>query len=226
MVKDTGHGIDPRIQSRIFEPFFTTKINGKATGLGLSTVFGIARQHAGSVSVRSEIGQGSAFFVYLPRSDMPADPSGPQLALADCAVGSETILLVEDHDDLRDMLEGLLATRGYHLITARDGRDALLQTENTVDPIHLLLTDMVMPGMGGRELATRLAQRTPARSPRCCSSPGTPRSPGARARLPDPAEAVQLRHPDAHGARAARQLRGAATMQRAWHAPTTLGVGL
>ncbi len=162
VVKDTGHGIDPRIQSRIFEPFFTTKINGKGTGLGLSTVFGIARQHAGSVTVRSEVGKGSAFFVYLPRSDMPADPSGPHLALADSAVGSETILLVEDHDELRAMLEGLLSTRGYRLITARDGRDALLQAENNANPIDLLVTDMVMPGMGGRELATRLASRTPA----------------------------------------------------------------
>jgi PAS domain S-box-containing protein len=155
-VKDTGVGIDPRIQSRIFEPFFTTKVGGKGTGLGLSTVFGIVHGHGGDVSVQSERGKGATFLVYLPRCDLPVDPSGahpiPSLPLT----GSETILLVEDHDDLRDMLGGLLTARGYRLLSARHGAEALELSERHQGPIHLLITDLVMPGIGGRELGKRL----------------------------------------------------------------------
>jgi PAS domain S-box-containing protein len=159
-VKDTGVGIDPRLQSRIFDPFFTTKPEGKGTGLGLSTVFGIVRQHGGAVTVRSEPEKGTTFLVYLPRCDQPLrDPSGTQIAIGPASTGDETILLVEDHDDLRDMLGGVLQARGYHLVIARNGAEALELSERHQGEIDLLVTDLVMPGMSGRELGKRLTER-------------------------------------------------------------------
>ncbi len=160
-VEDTGTGMDPQTLERIFEPFFTTKGPGKGTGLGLSTVYGIARQNSGAVTVRSEPGRGSTFTVHLPmREDAPApqvEPAGPDLS----ARGGETVLLVEDEPGVRAIGKDLLEFHGYKVIEAENGVRALEVEARHRGPIHLLLTDVVMPLMGGRELAERLSARRP-----------------------------------------------------------------
>src|SRR5262249_44090476 len=151
-VTDTGLGMDPDTMSQIFEPFFTTKGKGKGTGLGLSTVYGIVEQSGGHISVSSEVGQGSTFEIYLPKSDerrpavedlgLPVEPLG----------GFETILLVEDEEAVRNLGSQLLASKGYKVLEARNGGEALLICEQYPNPIHLMLTDVVMPHMSGRQL--------------------------------------------------------------------------
>jgi PAS domain S-box-containing protein len=165
-VSDTGVGMDAAVRAQLFEPFFTTKEKGKGTGLGLSTAYGIVKQSGGGITVQSEPGRGSRFEVYLPTAkvtDLPAQRAaepGPQDAAP--AGGSETILLVEDDATLRDLTQRVLEERGYRVLTAPSGIDALAMVERIREPIHLLLTDVVMPRMSGAALAEGVRDRHPA----------------------------------------------------------------
>jgi two-component system cell cycle sensor histidine kinase/response regulator CckA len=151
-VSDTGRGIEKEVLPRIFEPFFTTKGPGKGTGLGLATVYGIVRQAGGYVWVYSEVGYGTTVKLYLPRIDEPAESAHPQEA-AKLSRGSETILLVEDEPSLRMIAREILEENGYRVIDAAGGAEGLEIVRRHADPIHLLITDVVMPGMNGRALA-------------------------------------------------------------------------
>lgn len=160
-VTDTGHGMTPEIQSQIFEPFFTTKEKGKGTGLGLSTVYGIVKQSGGGIWVYSEVGRGTTFKVYLPRVDKVAETvTADQLQMLP-APGAGTILLVEDEDSLRSMAREVLTTNGYEVIQARHGTEALMIASEHQGDIELLVTDVIMPCMGGRELAEQLSVLRP-----------------------------------------------------------------
>jgi two-component system, cell cycle sensor histidine kinase and response regulator CckA len=160
-VRDTGHGMDAATQQRIFEPFFTTKALGSGTGLGLSTVYGIVRQSGGTIRVQSAPGRGTTFEVYLPRVDEALNTTTPPPAQVRALAGNETLLVVEDDDAVRRVTERLLRAAGYRLLTAASPAEALRLDAQHSGPLHLLLTDVVMPGMGGRELAARLRQRHP-----------------------------------------------------------------
>jgi two-component system cell cycle sensor histidine kinase/response regulator CckA len=160
-ITDTGSGMDDTTQARVFEPFFTTKEEGKGTGLGLSTVFGIVKQSHGYIDIDSEPGLGASFKIYLPRTQLPFETLE---AVANTPVtlrGTETILLVEDDAQVRDMCCAILRRKGYTVLPAQDGHQALLLHEGSGAEIHLLLTDVVMPRMSGPELAERLAGRKP-----------------------------------------------------------------
>jgi two-component system, cell cycle sensor histidine kinase and response regulator CckA len=159
-VADTGMGMDKETQSRIFEPFFTTKEKGKGTGLGLSTVYGIVKQSGGYVMVQSEKGQGSTFQIYLPQVEGAAEHNSspaPDAALG----GSETVLLVEDEDSVRQLVRDTLAAKGYSVLEAKSGEDGLETAARHQGTIQLVITDVVMPGMGGRELVKKLAETNP-----------------------------------------------------------------
>ncbi len=160
-VSDTGVGMDAQTQRYLFEPFFTTKGVGGGTGLGLATVYGIVKQSRGHILVRSAPGQGSTFEIYLPRSaqERPVAPSN--LAPVQPAGGREVVLLAEDDDAVRTLTYRILASDGYTVLQARSGEEALLVATRHVGPIHLALSDMIMPRMGGRELAARLRQVRP-----------------------------------------------------------------
>ncbi|HZV91114.1 MAG TPA: PAS domain-containing protein [Candidatus Nitrosocosmicus sp.] len=160
-VEDTGVGMSTKTLERIFEPFFTTKGPGRGTGLGLSTVYGVARQNGGSVSVRSEPGSGSTFTVHLPLKEPAVQPAPPATAPDLRARGGETVLLVEDEAGVRSIGKDLLEFHGYKVLEAENGVRALEVEARHKGPIHLLLTDVVMPLMGGRELAERLSSRRP-----------------------------------------------------------------
>ena len=155
-VADTGHGIAPEHRSRVFEPFFSTKAVGKGTGLGLSTVFGIVTQSGGHVVLESAPGRGATFRVYLPHSDATVATAATALPMATGARGTETILLVEDEGGVRALVQRTLEARGYTVIVARDGEEAQSLAEGRLHTIALLLTDVVMPGVGGVALATRM----------------------------------------------------------------------
>ncbi|HXO86376.1 MAG TPA: PAS domain S-box protein [Gemmatimonadales bacterium] len=159
-VSDTGTGMPPDVKARIFEPFFTTKEKGKGTGLGLSTVYGIVKQSGGYVWVYTELGRGTTFKVYLPRVDAPPDrPAKPREA--GTLTGSETILLAEDDAILRPLAKALLVKLGYTVLEAENADAALAAAQAHQGPIHLLVSDVVMPGPSGRELARRLAALRP-----------------------------------------------------------------
>ncbi|MEK7372462.1 MAG: PAS domain S-box protein [candidate division NC10 bacterium] len=161
-VSDNGSGMNAETLSHIFEPFFTTKGRDRGTGLGLATVYGIVAQSGGHIAVESEPGQGTVFRVYLPRVDEPADRLAPPSTGAEARGGQETILLTEDAVDLRTLAREVLTRRGYLVLDAADGAEALALAERHPGPIHLLLTDVVMPRVSGRELAEHLAAKHPA----------------------------------------------------------------
>jgi two-component system cell cycle sensor histidine kinase/response regulator CckA len=160
-VNDTGIGMTPEVTERLFEPFFSTKDMNKGTGLGLSTVYGIVKQSGGDIWVYSELGKGSTFKIYLPRVDEPLEERREKLPGNELLRGSETILLVEDEEELRKLAVGVLERQGYKVLAARDGNEALLICKRHRDSIHLMLTDVVMPGIDGHEVAKRLESLHP-----------------------------------------------------------------
>ena len=160
-VIDSGHGMTSELMSRIFEPFYTTKERGKGTGLGLGTVHGIVKQSGGSIYVYSEPGRGSAFKVYLPRLEGAIDPATSRFSEGEMPRGNETILIVEDESRLRTIMAEILRGLSYSVLMAENGEDALRIAGAYNAPIHLLVTDIVMPGVGGRELADSLLRSRP-----------------------------------------------------------------
>lgn len=161
IVRDTGHGMSPELIRHAFDPFFTTKGVGKGTGLGLATVFGIASQNGGHVRVESEVGKGSVFFVYLPQAVGSRAPDLELAPIHEEARGSETVLIVEDEPHVLRLSHGVLETLGYQVRTASSGREALDLLAEHGDRIDCLLTDVVMPGLSGVELATQVRARWP-----------------------------------------------------------------
>ncbi|HYV34867.1 MAG TPA: PAS domain S-box protein, partial [Gemmataceae bacterium] len=161
-ISDTGAGMDNATKVRVFEPFFTTKGPEKGTGLGLATVYGIVKQSGGHISVYSELGIGTTFKIYLPRVEDAVQTSKSQVGFKSAARGSETVLLVEDEEGVRTLARLVLQGKGYKVLEARHGGEALLICEQNKDPVHILLTDVVMPSISGRELAARLKQLRPA----------------------------------------------------------------
>lgn len=161
IVSDTGAGMDTAVAAQIFEPFFTTKPKGKGTGLGLSTVFGIVEQSSGHIRVQSAPAKGTTFEIFLPSvSETPSAAAAEQTTTV-IARGSETILLAEDDDDLRSLLGRVLSLNGYQVLEAEDGAHALRVAEDHNGPLHLLASDVEMPGMSGRRLADELTSRRP-----------------------------------------------------------------
>ena len=156
-VSDTGCGMDGQTLSHMFEPFFTTKEEGKGSGLGLSTVFGIVTQCGGAIDVTSRKGHGTRFDIYLPFIESDAHPPSPALESGRSCRGTETILLAEDDPSVRTLVRDELRKLGYHVMEAKNGVEACLLASQQVGSVHLLLADMVMPGMGGRELAQHLS---------------------------------------------------------------------
>jgi CheY-like chemotaxis protein len=159
-VTDTGHGMDQKTLARIFEPFYTTKEMGKGTGLGLSTVYGIVKQSGGNIWVYSEIGSGTTFKIYLPRVDDGAEEYKRSIEDVKVTQGTETILLVEEM--LRKLARQTLKGHGYEIVEASNGGEAIALSAQHEGAIHLLLTDVIMPGMNGRELAMRLDETRPS----------------------------------------------------------------
>lgn len=159
-VSDTGCGMDKETQSRIFEPFFTTKEKGKGTGLGLSTVYGIIKQSGGYIFAHSELGHGTTFRIYLPRVEDAAEITDTVTPSGTALEGNEIVLLVEDEESVRQLVSETLASRGYRVLEAENGEDAL-KLAATTGTIHLMITDVVMPGISGRELARELVKVRP-----------------------------------------------------------------
>ncbi len=159
-ITDTGMGMAKEICDQIFDPFFTTKAPGKGTGLGLSTVYGIIRQSRGWIQVNSEIGKGTVFEIYLPAIE-ETGVSKLRPAVADSARGSETILVVEDEESVRGLAVLVLTRLGYQVIQAENGREALDLIRENADRIQLVMTDVVMPQMGGPELAEQIIEQYP-----------------------------------------------------------------
>jgi nitrogen-specific signal transduction histidine kinase/CheY-like chemotaxis protein len=160
-ISDTGCGMDAQTLSHIFEPFFTTKEQGRGTGLGLSTVYGIIKQSGGAISADSERGRGTTFTIYLPRIAAPVAEAEEKRAEPESPRGSETVLVVEDDEIVREVTCQALRRYGYQVIEAANGGEALLACERHQGPIPLMITDVVMPQMSGRELAARLQQLRP-----------------------------------------------------------------
>jgi two-component system, cell cycle sensor histidine kinase and response regulator CckA len=160
-VIDTGTGIDKQTLAHIFEPFFTTKEVGKGTGLGLATVYGVVKQSGGYVWVDSEPGQGASFQIFLPRILEATTVLASSTPLAEAKGGSETILLVEDSEQLRTLTRGFLESQGFQVLVAQNGKEALQVEAQHAGKIDLLLTDVVMPGMNGKALAEKLLAKQP-----------------------------------------------------------------
>jgi CheY-like chemotaxis protein len=153
--------MDAQTQERMFEPFFTTKEVGKGTGLGLSTVYGIVKQSGGNVWVYSEVGRGTTFKIYLPRTDHAAERPEVNDGHDEVPTGTETVLLVEDEEIVRRMTHEILLMNGYQVLESSHGAEALDTCRQHRGPIHLMLTDVVMPRMSGRELAEHAAALRP-----------------------------------------------------------------
>jgi CheY-like chemotaxis protein len=158
---DTGQGMDEEVKAHIFEPFFTTKERGSGTGLGLATAYGAVKQAGGSIEAYSEVGIGTTFKIYLPRVEWEAvkPVNGDRPAVLQC--GTETVLVVEDEEIVRNVCVQILERLGYKVVQARNGVEALAVAQGFGDRIDLLLTDVVMPGMNGSELATQLVPHNP-----------------------------------------------------------------
>ena len=160
-VSDTGQGMSEEVKAHIFEPFFTTKEQGKGTGLGLAMTYGAVKQSGGSIEVYSEVGIGTTIKIYLPRIEEEAVKPEKEDRLTDLPGGTETILLVEDEESVRDLCVRILERLGYRVLQARNGTEAIAEARGYGDRIDLLLTDVVMPGMNGAELATQLVLQHP-----------------------------------------------------------------
>ena len=160
-VSDTGRGMDEVAQSRIFEPFFTTRKSGKGTGLELAMVYGIVKQSGGYILVESQEAKGTTFRIYFPRTTEEARPGTPETSRSSSLAGNETVLVVEDQDEVRNLVEEILGMQGYTVLKASNGEEALRLGKSRRKPIQLLLTDMVMPGMNGKELAERMQKMYP-----------------------------------------------------------------
>jgi CheY-like chemotaxis protein len=160
-VTDSGTGMDAETIAHIFEPFFTTKEKGKGTGLGLSTVYGIIKQSGGYILVESEPGKGSSFKIFLPREMESAHVQTVKAATVPAASAASTVLVVEDEESLRDLIADVLSRHGYRVLTAPDGAKALEAAREHRAQIQLLLTDVVLPGIGGPLLAKQLASEQP-----------------------------------------------------------------
>jgi len=160
-VKDTGHGIAPEVIDRIFEPFFTTKPSTKGTGLGLSQVYGFAKQSGGEIDVRSRVGEGSCFTLYIPRASAALHPTPIRVPTPPQSQGSLSILLVEDNDDVGQFALALLSETGHAATRAGNATEALSLLQANHASYDLVFTDVVMPGMNGVELAKEIGQRWP-----------------------------------------------------------------
>ena len=160
-VSDSGCGMDAETQSHIFEPFFTTKEKGKGTGLGLATVYGIVKQSGGFIWVYSELGKGTSFKIFMPRVNQPEEHTGVPKPSAEVPTGTETVLLTEDEQDVREIAREFLESGGYKVVEAGDAAEAIELARQHNGAIDLLVTDMVMPGMTGQELAVQLQQEYP-----------------------------------------------------------------
>jgi CheY-like chemotaxis protein len=160
-VTDTGHGMTPEVRSHLFEPFFTTKEPGKGTGLGLAAVYGIVRKGNGAITVDTEAGKGAVFRILLPR--IQATPTQRMRATREDppGMGTETVLLVEDEHSVRSLARTVLEKHGYRVIAAAQGEEALDHVRRYPGTIHLLVTDVVMPGMGGHQLAEHMRELRP-----------------------------------------------------------------
>src|SRR5262249_8331382 len=160
-VSDTGCGMDENTKARVFEPFFTTKGPGKGTGMGLATVYGIVKQSGGHICVYSEPGQGATFKIYLPMVQERLSSGRSHHGIRPAPDGAETILLVEDDDGVRIITRFTLQMHGYTVLEAGNGREAIRLCEGHGGPIHLLLADVVLPDMGGRQVAEKIATMRP-----------------------------------------------------------------
>jgi PAS domain S-box-containing protein len=160
-VRDSGHGMDEATRGQIFEPFFTTKGLGKGTGLGLAMVYGFVKQSGGHIEVESEVGHGATFHVYLPRTTETATAVKSPPDILNIPKGAETVLLVEDEEAVRTISKVVLQSSGYSVLEARDGQEAVWVAQQHQGPIHILVTDVVMPRMSGRQLASMLSQTRP-----------------------------------------------------------------
>jgi CheY-like chemotaxis protein len=190
-VTDTGHGMNEETKARIFEPFFTTKEAGKGTGLGLPTVYGIVKQSEGFIWVYSEPGRGTTFKIHLPRVDQAPERLSSRPGQAAAGQGTETVLLVEDEDALRVLLREVLESLGYRVLEAGLGTEALRIAREHRGPIHMLLTDLVLPQMTGRELADRLSCLRPELKVLFMSGYGV----GAAPRQEIPSDAAYIEKP-------------------------------
>jgi CheY-like chemotaxis protein len=160
-VSDTGVGMDAETQAHIFEPFFTTKEVGKGTGLGLATVYGVVKQSGGYIAVDSHPGTGTTFRIYLPPVDQNVEPTQSSPVPTVAPGGSGTILIAEDERAVRELAREFLVLSGYNVLEARDGAEAMDIARGHAGPIDLLITDVVMPRMGGRELTRSMAEIRP-----------------------------------------------------------------
>jgi CheY-like chemotaxis protein len=161
-ISDSGHGMDEATKARIFEPFFTTKEVGKGTGLGLAMVYGFVKQSDGHIDVESEVGRGTTFKIYLPRALEVGSLANSSAGVSKIPKGTETVLLVEDEDAVRNLFRLVLQSSGYTVLLARHGEEAIRIAEEYEGSIHILVTDLIMPRMSGRQLADRLIQSRPA----------------------------------------------------------------